>query len=150
LDLYRSRSLTDFTGGAILVAAITGFFTYGVYVSHFGVSIIGDVFERPEFRTIYWGEISRDGSGSTIRVKAEIEVSRSYDEFESTDSIGNPSTTTLRYRKIHVRRIYFNNGSKVDIIDGDPLEDINDSVYLTDANGQSWYFTLLPERVDDD
>ena len=148
VDLFLKKQATPLVIGCGIFIYCLLSWEHHVFVQHYGVSIIGHFFERPEYDARYYVDAQPDGAGRKYRLVAEIHVEgRSEKEEDGEDRFGMPIFRTYSYRDVWVRRLHFPNGDSVAIDDQIEALRLGESVFVTDTRGETWYVTLLNEYV---
>lgn len=149
VEFFRKKSLTPLAIGCLIFGYLLLTWEKNVYVEHYGVPIVGHFFEKPEYNTKYRVEVEPEGSNTKIKAIADIHV-EGRTETEDTGAenwYGQPITQTSTYRDVWVKKIYLPNGKALNIdIQDEPLT-LNESVFVEDSNGRSWYIRLLNEPI---
>lgn len=141
-DALLTKTLVN---GVIIGHIVFGYFLYnwskGTFVRNYGNEIIGSFWERPDYRTKYLVEVSRNSDfTNAYTLQAQVHVSTVLEEsdYPQEDAYGNDYFESYTRKYIIIEKVFWPNGgvSEFDFCD---LEDSN---YCVDQNDNWWYIKI--------
>lgn len=148
VEYYRMKTVTPLIIGCLLFGFFLLVWEKNTFVIHYGVPVVGHLFEKPKYDAIYRVEVGPEDSNHKIIAIADIHVTgRTESEHDGEDVNGNPITHIYAYRDIWIRQLYFPGGGTVEIKEqNEPLQ-IGGLVHVKDSSGHSWHVQLLEESA---
>jgi hypothetical protein len=113
----------------------------GTYTRKYGKEIIGNFFEKPEYKAKYLVKLYREGQDQVYTLPALLHIFS--ESFEDDYGDGYQSWTE---RYIMVEKVYFRNGGYLNFNDCDLNE--GKRVYCLDQDDNGWYIELTKERIE--
>ena len=149
VELVRKKRATLLVIGCLAFGYFLLSWERSTFVEHYGVPIVGDFFEKPEYHAKYRVEIAPENSNTKLQAIADIHVKgrTESDDSGEEDYFGQTISQTYTYRDVWLETLYLPNGGAVSIEEQfEPLH-LGKTVIVSDSGGRSWNVRLLNEPI---
>lgn len=132
-DLEKLFFIKDIKFDKVFISLFVLWITYVVFYPYFSQPIIGHIFEKDNYKTVYYVNLFPQSKvGLNYRLPAEIQVRKNCDE--------------ECYRIYSLQRVYFDNNTSLDF-ESEPELEQNKSVVAVDNTGREWLVELTDVKV---